>query len=305
MTPVEASSIAQAPVAGVDLAVRPWFMRVAGQIWRFARAKPLGAISAIIIALLLAAAVFAPLIAPYNYTEKTGQALSEPSADNIMGTDKFGRDQFSRLVYGSRSTVKVGLGAAALATVVAVAVGLTSGFLGGMFDNLVQRIVEALMSLPWLVVVLAVMSFVGSGTGTVILVLGLLAAPNMSRVIRGATLSVREMAYIEAARAISASPARLIVRHTLPNILAPIIVMGTLAVGNAILAEAALSFLGFGITPPTPSWGQELSGSGRQYMQIAPWLAIFPGLAISITVFSFNMLGDALRDVLDPRLRNS
>ncbi len=267
--------------------------------------KPLGALSAAIILAVILTAIFASLIAPYSYTEKAGLALKGPSASHIMGTDKFGRDQFSRIIYGSRSTVKVGLGAAALATIVAVAVGVTSGFIGGLFDSIVQRIVEALMSLPWMVVVLAVMTFIGSGTSTVILVLGLLAAPTMSRVIHGATLSVREMAYIEAGRAISASPARLIVRHVLPNILAPIIVMGTLAVGNAILAEAALSFLGFGITPPTPSWGQELSGSGRQFMQVAPWLAIFPGLAISITVFSFNMLGDALRDVLDPRLRNA
>lgn len=303
---MEESPIASARTPAVDSALaeprRPF--RATASVWHFARTKPLGALSGAIIAALVLTAVLAPVIAPYSYTERSGPPLKGPNAGHIMGTDKFGRDQFSRIVYGSRSTVKVGLGAAALATAVAVTVGLTSGFIGGLFDSIVQRVVDALMSLPWMVVVLGVMSFVGSGTTTVILVLGLLAAPTMSRVIRGATLSVSGMAYIEAGRAISASQLRLIVWHVLPNVLPAVIVMGTLAVGNAILAEAALSFLGFGIAPPTPSWGQELGGAGRQYMQAAPWLAVFPGLAISITVFSFNMFGDALRDVLDPRLRS-
>lgn len=302
---MDISPAASAQVSLAELAGPGRATRIARATWRFIVNKPLGAASAAIIAGVILLSILAPLIAPYSYTERSGLPLKGPSAQHIMGTDKFGRDQFSRIIYGSRSTVKVGLGAAALATAAAVVIGISSGFIGGIFDSVVQRLVDALMSLPWLVVVLAVMSFVGSSTGTVILVLGLLAAPTMSRVIHGATLSVREMAYIEAGRAISASPLRLMLRHTLPNVLAPIIVLGTLAVGNAILAEAALSFLGFGITPPTPSWGQELSSSGREYMQVAPWLAIFPGLAITITVFSFNMLGDALRDVLDPRLRNA
>jgi peptide/nickel transport system permease protein len=272
---------------------------------RFARTKPLGAFGGIFIIILLTSALLADVIAPYDFAERAGTPLKGPSAEHWMGTDKLGRDVFSRIVYGAQATVKIGLGAAALATLTALTLGVTSGFIGGWYDTAVQRLVDTVMSLPGLVVVLAIVAFAGGGTTVIILTLGFLSAPGMSRVLRGATLSVREATYIEAARAVSASTPRLILRHVLPNIFAPTLVVGTLAVGNAILAEAALSFLGFGVNPPTPSWGQELSASGRQYMQIAPWLAIFPGLAISLTVFSFNMLGDALRDVLDPRLRNN
>lgn len=279
--------------------------RLARGLLRFACRKPLGAVSAGLILLTLAAALAAPLLAPYDYTERAGSPLTRPSADHLMGTDKLGRDQYSRIVYGARSMVVVGLGAAGLGAAVALVIGLVSGFIGGALDIIVQRVVDAFMSLPWTVMVLSVMAFVGSGTGTVVLVLGLLMAPGMSRIIRSATLGVRGTTYVEAARALGAGTPRLILRHTLPNILAPALVVATLAVGNAVLAEAALSFLGFGITPPTPSWGEMLSASGRQYMQVAPWLAIFPGLAISITVFSYNMLGDALRDVLDPRMRGT
>jgi len=276
-----------------------------GRLAHFFRQKPMGAFGLVVVVALLFCAIFASVIAPYDYTERSGQALTGPSADHIFGTDKLGRDMFSRVIYGARATVKIGLGAAALATFTALVAGLTSGFIGGWYDAIVQRLVDTFMSLPGIVIVLSVVAFAGGGEGTTILVLGLLAAPGMSRVIRGATLQVRGQPYIEAARAMSASTPRLILRHTLPNITAPTIVVGTLAIGNAILAEAALSFLGFGVNPPTPSWGQELNASGRQYMQIAPWLAIFPGVAISLTVFSFNMLGDALRDVMDPRLRNT
>jgi peptide/nickel transport system permease protein len=274
-------------------------------VTRFVRQKPLGAFGAFLIIALIVCALSAPTIAPYDYAERAGEPLDGPSSSHWMGTDKLGRDQLSRIIYGAQATVKIGLGAAALGTLVALAVGMTSGFLGGWYDTIVQRIVDTTMSLPAIVIVLAVVAFVGGGVVTIIVVLGLLAAPGMSRVIRGATIAVREAPYIEAARAMSASTPRLILRHTLPNVVAPTVVVGSIAVGNAILAEAALSFLGFGVNPPTPSWGQELSASGRQYMTLAPWLAIFPGLAISLTVFSFNMFGDALRDVLDPRLRNA
>ncbi|MCC7363293.1 MAG: ABC transporter permease [Dehalococcoidia bacterium] len=274
-------------------------------ILRFMRQKPLGGFGLVFIVILVLTALFAPVIAPHDYSERTGAALADPSADHLMGTDKFGRDLFSRIVYGSRATVKIGLGAAALATATALVIGMTSGFIGGWYDTIVQRLVETIMSLPGIVIVLSVVAFAGGGETTTLLVLGFLAAPGMSRVIRGATIQVRDAQYIEAARAVSASTPRLILRHTLPNIVAPTVVVGTLAVGNAILAEAALSFLGFGVNPPTPSWGQELNASGRTYFQIAPHLAIFPGVAISLAVFSFNMLGDALRDVLDPRLRNT
>ncbi|MGE5596355.1 MAG: ABC transporter permease [Hyphomicrobiales bacterium] len=271
----------------------------------FVRKKPLGAVCAALIVMIVLAAIFADVIAPYSYSERSGTPLSSPSGTHLMGTDRFGRDMFSRIIYGSRATVEVGLGTAIVATFVAMVIGVSSGFIGGWYDTIMQRLVDTVMALPGMVLVLSIMAFVGGSTVTIILTLGLLSAPGMSRIVRGATLSVREAQYIEAARALSASTPRLILRHTLPNIVAPVIVIGTVAVGNAVLAEATLSFLGFGVTPPTPSWGQELGTSGRQFMRVAPWLAIFPGLAISLTVFSFNMLGDALRDVLDPRLRNT
>ncbi len=267
--------------------------------------KPITAFSVIFITLLFITSIGAPWIAPYGYSERAGTALTGPSSSNLMGTDKWGRDQFSRIVYGSRSTVRVGLGVAALATAIALALGLVAGIFGGWVDFMVQRLVDILMSLPWFVVALAVLAFSGTGEMTLIALLGVLLAPGMSRVIRSAALPVSTSMYVEAARAVGASTPRIIFLHALPNVIPTVIVVGTLAVGNAVLAEAALSFLGFGIAPPTPSWGEMLSTSGRQSMQAAPWLAIFPGLAVALTVFSFNMLGDTLRDFLDPRLRGT
>lgn len=283
---------------------RPLPSRILHGLWSFSRRKPLGAACGLLIILLAIVAVFAPALAPHGYTERVGPGLESPSSEYYIGTDHQGRDLYSRILYGSRSTILIGLGAAALATFLALSIGVTSGFLGGWVDTVAQRLVDTVMAVPGIVVVLAVAAYVGGTPTTIILLLGLLLAPGMSRVVRGATISVREAPFIEAARAISASTPRMILRHTVPNVMAPTIVIGTIAVGNAILAEAALSFLGFGVVPPTPSWGQQLGIQGRLYMSIQPWMAIAPGLAISITVFAFNMLGDALRDVLDPRLRN-
>lgn len=302
-----ASDATLTPSESIDVRrgdTRGFIPRLALGTWNFCRRKPLGAISAVAILLVIACAIFADVLAPHDYAERVGAPLQGPSGDYYFGTDHQGRDLFSRIIYGSRATVVIGLGAAALATFVALAVGVTAGFLGGWYDTLSQRLVDTVMALPGIVVVLAVAAYVGSTPIIIILLLGFLLAPGMSRVIRGSTVAVREAPYIEAARAVSASTPRLILRHTLPNVMAPTIVIGTIAVGNAILAEAALSFLGFGVVPPTPSWGQQLGQSGVLYMSIQPWLAIIPGIAISITVFAFNMLGDALRDVLDPRLRN-
>lgn len=302
-----ASDATLSPSESIDIRrtdTRGFIPRLALGTWNFCRRKPLGAISAVAILLVIACAIFADVLAPHDYASRVGAPLQGPSADYYFGTDHQGRDLFSRIIYGSRATVVIGLGAAALATFVALTVGVTAGFLGGWYDTLSQRLVDTVMALPGIVVVLAVAAYVGSTPIIIILLLGFLLAPGMSRVIRGSTVAVREAPYIEAARAVSASTPRLILRHTLPNVMAPTIVIGTIAVGNAILAEAALSFLGFGVVPPTPSWGQQLGQSGVLYMSIQPWLAIIPGIAISITVFAFNMLGDALRDVLDPRLRN-
>jgi peptide/nickel transport system permease protein len=222
-----------------------------------------------------------------------------------MGSDNLGRDIWSRVVYGARISVTVGFGAVLIANVLAAGIGITSGYLGGKYDLCVQRVVDAWQSFPFLVVILSIMAVLGPGLLNIIIALGFLGAANASRVVRGATVSVAQNVYIEAARALGAGHLRVMARHILPNVAATIIVWATIGLGAFILAESALSFLGFGVPPPYPSWGGMLSGSGRSFFSQAPWMAIYPGLAISLAVFGFNMLGDALRDVLDPRLRGA
>jgi peptide/nickel transport system permease protein len=273
-------------------------------LWQFARRKPLGALGGFIVLILLTMALFAPWIAPYKYDETIpGARMKAPGAQFWMGTDNLGRDVYSRVVYGAAVSVTVGFGAVLLANVLATLVGITSGYFGGPYDICVQRVVDAWQSFPFLVVILSMMAVLGPGLLNLILALGVLGAAAASRVIRGATISVMQNAYVEAARALGAGHLRIMVRYVLPNVAATIIILATIGLGGAILAESALSFLGFGVPPPYPSWGAMLSGSGRSFMYRAPWMAIWPGAAISLAVFGFNMLGDALRDVLDPRLR--
>ena len=273
-------------------------------VWRFCRAKPLGAVGGVIVAGLLTMAVFAPWIAPYQYDETIpGARMKAPGAQFWMGTDNLGRDVYSRVVYGAAVSVTVGFGAVMLANLLATVIGITSGYFGGAYDICVQRVVDAWQSFPFLVVILSMMAVLGPGLLNLVLALGVLGAAAASRVIRGTTISVMQNTYVEAARALGAGHLRIMVRYLLPNVAATIIILATIGLGGAILAESALSFLGFGVPPPYPSWGAMLSGSGRSFMYRAPWMAIWPGAAISLAVFGFNMLGDALRDVLDPRLR--
>ncbi len=275
-------------------------------MWLFCRRKPLGALGAVVVLGMLVMALGAHWIAPYAYDETIrGARMKPPGAQFWMGTDNLSRDIWSRVVYGARVSVTVGFGAVLLANLLATVIGVTSGYFGGRYDMAVQRVVDAWQSFPYLVVVLSLMAVLGPGMLNVILALGVLGAAAASRVIRGATLSILQNAYIEAARAMGAGHLRIMLRHVLPNVAATIIILATIGLGGAILAESALSFLGFGVPPPYPSWGAMLSGSGRSYMYRAPWMAIWPGLAISLAVFGFNMLGDALRDVLDPRLRGA
>jgi peptide/nickel transport system permease protein len=272
----------------------------------FCRRKPLGALGAVIVLALLIMAAFAEWIAPYAYDEQIRDArLRPPGPEFLLGTDNVSRDIFSRIVYGARVSVTVGFVTVLLGTVVAATIGITSGYFRGRYDMVVQRLVDAWQSFPYLIIILSLLAVLGPGTLNVILALSILVAAGTSRVIRGATLSVAEHPYIEAARAMGAGHLRVIVRHVVPNVAATIVVVATIGLGGVILAESALSFLGFGVPPPHPSWGSMLSGSGRTYMYTAPWIAIWPGVAISLVVFGFNMLGDALRDVLDPRLRGS
>ncbi len=273
-------------------------------VWRLIKEKPLGAFGGAIVLSLLLCALLAPLIATYPYDQtNVRQRLKPPGPQFYLGTDNLGRDLFSRIIYGARISVTVGFGAASLGICLAIAVGVGSGYFGGKFDVLMQRLVDAWMALPGLVVAISIMAVLGPGLLNVILLLGVLSASRSSRIIRSAAMAAKEQQFVEAARAVGARHRRIILRYILPNIMAPIIIIATISLGTVILTEAALSFLGLGVPPPYPSWGEMLSGSGRSYMYKAPWMAIWPGVAISLAVFGFNMLGDALRDLLDPRLR--
>jgi len=273
-------------------------------LWRLIKEKPLGAFGGVIVLGLLLCALLAPWIAPNPYDQtNVRNRLKPPSSQFYFGTDNLGRDIFSRIVYGARVSVTVGFGAVSISICLAICVGVGSGYFGGKADVLTQRVVDAWMAIPGLLLLLNVMAVLGPGLLNVILALGVVAAARNSRIIRSATLAIKENQFVEAARAVGASHLRIIARYILPNVMAPIIIIATISLGFAILAESTLSFLGLGVPPPYPSWGEMLSGSGRSYMHKAPWMATWPGVAISLAVFGFNMLGDALRDLLDPRLR--
>jgi len=271
--------------------------------------KPLGAVSAAIVCGLIAVALFAPVLAPrdphaFNLDERgLPVRMQAPSATFLLGTDPLGRDVLSRIVYGARVSLIVGFASVMIGTLLGTALGLVSGYWEGRLDQVIQRGVDTAMAIPGIVLALAVMSVLGQSLTNIILVIGLVIAPGASRVVRGTVLAVKQQTFIDAAHASGASPGRIVLRHVLPNVFAPILVIGTVWLGNAIVIEAALSFLGLGTPPPTPTWGGMLSGEGRRNLETAPYLAIFPGLAISIVVLAFNMLGDARRDLLDPRLR--
>ncbi|MBI2887526.1 MAG: ABC transporter permease [Chloroflexi bacterium] len=282
---------------------RPWY----GQLLiRLVREKPLGTVGAVLVLVMVVLALGAEVIAPYDYQGTFRDYLMvPPSSRFLFGTDNIGRDVFSRVVYGARVSITVGLGVVILGVGAATVLGIITGYFGGKVDILLQRLVDTWMAFPGLLILISLIAVVGPGLWNVILVLAVGQAFRGSRVMRSSTLSVKENVYIEAARVMGATDLRIMWRHVLPNIMAPIIILSTLEFGSVILVESSLSFLGFGVPPPYPSWGGMLSGVGRQYMHQAPWMVVWPGLAISAGVFGFNMLGDALRDLLDPRLRGS
>ncbi len=271
---------------------------------RLVKEKPLGSVMGVVTLLLLLVAIFADLIAPYGMNEIfVADFLAPPSVAHLLGGDHLGRDLFSRIVYGARISVIVGLVATSLSVVTSLAIGGLSGYFGGKFDLIGQRFVDAFMCFPSLIILILIMSLTGPGLWNVIIVLGVVFGIGGSRIIRGAVMSVKENVYVQAAVAIGCPVPRILMRHILPNVMAPTIVLFSTRVPAVILTEAAMSFLGFGIPPPDPSWGGMLSAEGRTFMFLSPGIAIYPGLALSIVVFSVNMFGDALRDLLDPRLR--
>lgn len=273
-------------------------------LWRVGKAKPLGTISVVLLVLLILTAIFRSFLAPYDPLELLmGEELMAPGRQHWMGTDHLGRDILSRIIYGAWISLYVGTVAVALQTVIGTLIGLISGYLGGSADLWIQRLMDAIMSIPMLLLAILVMSVLGPGLNNVVVVIAVTGVPRLNRIVRGATMSAVEEDYVLAARGMGASWRRITLRHVLPNIMAPIIVVATMAIGGAILVEASLSFLGMGTPPPTPSWGGELAGNARNWMDQAPWMAVFPGLALGLVVLAVNLLGDAIRDVLDPRLK--
>ena len=275
-----------------------------GQILFLARRYPLGAVGAVLVLLFVLTALFAPVIAPHDPLSTNSRAsLATPGGTYWLGADFMGRDMFSRIVYGARISLAVAVGATLLGGVLGVLIGLLSGFIGGWLDLATQRLMDIMQSLPLLVMALVMAASLGPSLENTIIAIAIPLVPSVARVVRSSTLSLREQPFVEAARAIGMGEMRIAIRHVLPNTLAPLIVLGTAQLGSAILTEASLSFLGLGIPEPYPSWGRMLSESAAEYVRTAPWLVIFPGVAISLTVFGTNLLGDALRDILDPRQR--
>jgi peptide/nickel transport system permease protein len=277
-----------------------------GSLIKLVKEKRLGAAGGIVTLFLLLIGIFANFLAPYGMNETwVGDFIAPPSAEFWLGTDNVGRDLLSRVIFGARISVIVGLGSSTMATAISLVIGMVSGYIGGKLDLMVQRIVDIWMVLPGLIIMMIMITIIGPGVWQIIIVIGITSGVPGSRIVRSAVIGVKENDYVGVAVAIGCRASRILVRHILPNIMAPTIIVFTTRVPNAILVEASLSFLGFGIPPPTPSWGGMLSGTGRAYMFDAPWMVIWPGLALATVVYAINMFGDAVRDLLDPKLRGA
>jgi peptide/nickel transport system permease protein len=290
-------------------AVQDLALPAAPQSWvgatlEFSRARPLGAIGAALIVLMGLVAALAPVLATHDpLTIDYGAMLAAPSAAHWLGTDAHGRDVFSRILYGSRTALLVGFGASMLGATLGAVIGVASAYFGGRVDLLVQRVMDVFLSLPLIILALAVVVILGTGALNVIVAIMVPMIPRCALVVRAGALAIREMPYVDAARTAGFGHARIIFRHMLPNVMAPYLIMLTAFLGQAILLEASLSFLGLGVQEPTAAWGLMLRGAAVEFAETAPWMALFPGLAISLAVFAFNLFGDSLRDALDPKLR--
>jgi peptide/nickel transport system permease protein len=271
---------------------------------KFTREKPLGAAGAGIVIVMILAAVFADFIAPYNpVATDYGAMLGAPNAQHWLGSDEFGRDLLSRIIFGARTALLVGFSAAFIGATLGLVIGVASAYFGGWIDLVIQRIVDIFISFPLVILALAVVAALGTGVDRVILAILIPMVPRAARICRSGALAIREMPYVDAARAAGFRDRRIILRHMLPNVVAAYLIVLTSFLGQAILLEATLSFLGLGVQEPTPAWGLMLHGGASQYAESAPWMAIYPGVAISLAVFGFNLFGDSLRDALDPRLK--
>ena len=276
------------------------------EVVKFIRTKPLGGAGALIILGMLGVAVFAAALAPYDpYVGDYGLQFARPSAEHWFGTDEFGRDVLSRVMYGARIALFVGFAASLAGCTLGGLLGVVSAYCGGKVDLLLERLMDVLLAFPQLILALAIASILGPAVQNVVIAISIPIIPRAARVVRATALSVKENVYVEAVQALGATRRRVVLHHIVPNVVAPYIIMLTAQLGGAILAEAALSYLGLGTAEPTPSWGLMLSGSAPSYAEKAPWIALFPGIAISLGVFGFNLFGDSLRDALDPKLRRT
>ena len=270
------------------------------------RRQPLGAFSAALIVVIVLTAIFADVLAPFDPVETRPEIrLQSPSRAHPFGTDDIGRDVLSRVIHGARISLWVGLLAVGIGTAAGMVIGLLCGYCEGRLDLIFQRVMDAIQAIPGLMLALAIVSVLRPNTTNAMIAIAIVIIPGNSRIVRGAVMSAKQNRYVEAAQAIGCQHPRIILSHILPNVTAPILIIASIWLGNAILIEATLSFLGVGTQPPTPSWGLMLSSTGRAFMEQAPWLAVFPGLAISLSVLAFNLFGDTLRDAWDPKLRNA
>jgi len=278
---------------------------LSARLLRLMRKQPLGTAGALVVVVMVLAAIFAPWIAPYDPTANNFEFMhKEPSAAFWLGTDQFGRDLLSRIIYGARTALVVGFVSAFIGGSIGLVLGVASAYFGGRFDLIFQRVMDVFMAFPLIIMALAVVSIFGTGVQNVIIAITIPFIPRCARVVRSSALALRDIPYIDAARACGYSHTRIILRHMVPNVMAPYLIMITAFVGQAILLEASLSYLGLGVQEPTPAWGLMLQGGAEEYAESAPWIAVFPGLAITIAVFGFNLFGDAVRDALDPKLRS-
>ena len=275
------------------------------RLWDLARRQPLGTAGAFVVVLMAVAASTAGILTPFDPERASLQhMLTPPGGQFLMGTDEFGRDILTRVLYGARTALFIGLVSAFVGAIAGLVIGVASAYFGGLFDLIVQRIVDIFLAFPLIIMALAVVATLGPGVQNVIIAIIVPFIPQCARVVRSSALSIREIPYVDAARALGYSHARIILRHMAPNVMAPFLIMLTYFVGQAILLEAVLSYLGMGVQDPTPAWGLMLKGAAVEFIESAPWLSIFPGLAITLAVFGFNLFGDALRDLLDPKLRS-